>query len=214
MARKRADYQAPARRAREKRPVVPTATAPAARESAFPPGTLKKVLVGGVLGAVALSSLAYVVLDRQRDERRLATALLAGGACETDRRTDPTRGDGHVSDPVFRVDPPAGGDHTEDVAKAGVYAGDDVPDDGRLVHALEHGYVVLWHRPGTSTSALEQLAEDHEGDVIVAERASLPVPVAATAWERRLLCTDLDANALELFVDAYVGDGPEDVRRG
>ncbi len=181
--------------------------------SAFPPGTWRKVLVGGLLGAVALSSLAWFVLDRQRDQRRLATALVAG-SCEADRRADPVAQDRHVARPVFRVDPPAGGTHTEDVARAGTYAGDDLPDDGPLVHALEHGYVVLWHRPGVPTAPLERVAADHEGDVLVVERASLPVPVAATAWGRRLLCGQTEPAVLGLFVDAYVGQGPEDVRRG
>ena len=209
--RKREDYQPPARKAKARRPApVQAASAP---ESAFPPGTWKKVLVGGLLGAVVLSSLAWFVLDRQRDERRLATALIAG-TCEADERTDPTTGSGHVASPVFRVDPPAGGTHTEAVAEAGTYRGSSVPADGPLVHSLEHGYVVLWHRPGVDTAELERVADAHEGDVIVAERASLPVPVAATAWERRLLCQEVEPRALDLFVEAYVGDGPEDVPRG
>lgn len=209
--RKRPDYVAPSVRPREKRPAAPAA--PVEPQQYFPAGTWRKVLVGGLLGAFLLAGVAAFVLDRQRDQRALARALGAG-SCETDRRTDPTQGDGHVVTPVFRVDPPAGGDHSEQGAEAGVFAGDRVPDDGRLVHALEHGYVVLWHRPGTDTAALERVAEEHEGDVIVAERASLPVPVAATAWERRLLCGEVEPAALERFVDAYVGEGPEDVRRG
>ena len=53
-----------------------------------------------------------------------------------------------------------------------------------------------------------------EGDVIVAERTSLPVPVAATAWESRLLCQQVEPAVLDRFVEARVGDGPEDVPRG
>ena len=215
--RKRPDYVPPAVRERQKRPAPPPA--PVEPVQYFPPGTWKKVVVGGLVGAFLLAGLAAFVLDRQRGQRaeaRETARVLVAGSCETDRRTDLARskGDGHVASPVFRVDPPAGGDHVEEVAKAGVYAGDRVPDDGRLVHALEHGYVVLWHRPGTDTAPLERIAEEHEGDVIVAERDSLPVPVAATAWERRLLCEEVEPAALDRFVEAYVGEGPEDVSRG
>ena len=211
--RKREDYQAPQRRARAPRPAPAAGSAPVARQASFPPGTFRKVLVGGLLGALALSALAFFVLKQQRDERALGAALVAG-SCQTDERTDPIRGDGHVASPVFRVDPPAGGTHTERVARAGVYRGDRVPEDGPLVHALEHGYVVLWHRPGVPTEELERVAEQHEEDVIVVERPSLPVPVAATAWERRLLCDEVEAAVLDRFVRAYVGEGPEDVERG
>ena len=208
---KRPDYVPPSVRPREKRTSAPPA--PDEPVQYFPPGTWKKVLVGGLVGALLLAGIASFVAARSRSERTLARALVAG-SCTTDERTDPTAGDGHVTDPVFRVDPPAGGDHLEQVAKAGVYTGDAVPEDGRLVHALEHGYVVLWHRPDTPAAELERLAETNEGDVVVAERATLPVPVAATAWGRRLLCQEVEPATLGRFVDAYVGKGPEDVARG
>lgn len=209
--RKRADYVAPSVRQRPPRP-VPEA-APEEPVSYFPPGTWKKVLVGGLLGAVALAGVTAFVLRGQQADRRLAATLTAG-SCTTDTRTDPGGGQGHVKAPAFRVDPPSGGDHARTLVKAGTYAGSDVPDDGRLVHALEHGYVVLWHRPGVPTAELARLARQQRGDVIVAERASLPVPVAATAWESRLLCQQVEPRALAAFVEARVGDGPEDVRRG
>lgn len=215
---KRTDYRAPAVRTRPARPTAaaPELSTPPARESAFPPGTLRRVLVGGLLGAVVLCAVAaYVVLHARAgraDAQRLQRALTAG-SCTTDRRADPLRG-GHVADPVFRVDPPAGGTHTPEVAKAGVYAGARVPPEGRLVHALEHGYVVLWHRPDVPVGPLAAVEAAHPRDVLVVERPSLPVPVAATAWGRRLLCGRAEPPVLERFVGAYVGRGPEDLARG
>ncbi len=209
--RKRADYVAPSVRRRAPRPTPESEAAEPVQY--FPPGTWKKVLVGGLLGAIALSTVAVLVLRSQRADRQLGAALTAG-TCTTDARTDPSRGKGHVRRPTFRVDPPAGGDHTEKVAKAGTYSGADLPADGALVHALEHGYVVLWHRPDVPTADLETIARRHRGDVIVAERASMTVPVAATAWESRLLCRAVEPAVLERFVQARVGDGPEDVSRG
>jgi hypothetical protein len=190
----------------------------AARAAAERRDSLRRKLVSAGLVALLLAAVAlFVVLDR-RGDAELREALTSG-TCEVDTETDPTlpQGQNHVQNPAYRVNPPAGGDHLVNVAKGGVYAGTAVPADGLLVHALEHGYVIAWHQPGLSDAQKKQLAEfeaEHDGDVIVAERANLPVPVAATAWGHRLLCQEVEPSALNRFFDEHVGNGPEDVKRG
>jgi hypothetical protein len=98
-----------------------------------------------------------------------------------------------------------------------VYEVGDAPPDGQLVHSLEHGYVVAWHQPDLDSAQQQQLQELQEAnpdDVLVVEREGLQVPVAATAWGRRLLCQEVEPAALSRFVEEYVGKGPEDVERG
>ena len=173
--------------------------------------TAALVLLG--LGAVA----AVVVLDRRGDAQ--LRAELTAGSCQVDTRADRTApaGQNHVPAPSYQVDPPAGGDHLAGAARAGSYRGTSVPQDGALVHSLEHGYVIAWHRPDLPPDQLQQLTDlqtRHGEDVIVAERADLPVPVAATAWGQRLLCQQAEAGPLQRFVDEHVGNGPEDVPRG
>ncbi|MCW2680809.1 MAG: hypothetical protein JWM62_2210 [Frankiales bacterium] len=170
-------------------------------------------LLAAVVGAVAL----YFVLDDRRDaELREA---LTSGSCEVDTETDPTRpaGQNHVQAPRYGVNPPAGGDHLASAARGGVYSGASVPDEGLLVHSLEHGYVIAWHQPNLPAeqkAVLEEFEQRHDGDVIVAERSNLPVPFAATAWGHRLLCQEVEEAPLERFFDEHVGNGPEDVPRG
>ena len=171
---------------------------------------------GVVLILVAVAA-AFLVLDRRRDAQ--LDAELTSGTCEVDTRSDPTRpqGQNHVPAPTFAVDPPAGGDHAASAARAGVYKEGSTPDDGLLVHSLEHGYVIAWHRPDLPPDQLKELEDfqaRHDEDVIVAERGGLPVPVAATAWGQRLLCQQVEPKALEQYFDAHVGNGPEDVPRG
>ena len=149
---------------------------------------LRRRLVIALLVLAALAAVvAYVVVDRRQDES-LEQALTAG-TCDVDTETDDiSGGDGHVASPSYSVNPPAGGDHLSSVARGGVYSGDAVPPEGQLVHALEHGYVIAWHQPNLPAEQKKQLEEfqsRQEDDVIVAERASLPVPFAATAWEQR-----------------------------
>ena len=202
---------------------VPAGTSPreqereAARKAAAR-DSLRRRLVAGARGLAALAAVgAYVLLDR-RDDAELTDALTSG-SCQVDEQTDPTSSPpgNHVPSPTYDVDPPAGGNHLGAVAtSSGTYAGAQVPDDGLLVHSLEHGYVVLWHQPGLDPGGLAQLVALQEAsgnDVIVVERASLPVPVAATAWGHRLLCGAVEPAVLERFVDERVGNGPEDVTR-
>lgn len=175
------------------------------------------VAAGVALAAVAAIA-GFVVLDRRADGE--LRAALTGGSCTVDTETDPTDppGRNHVATPTYDVDPPAGGNHLGTAAtRSGVYAGAAVPPDGQLVHALEHGYVIVWHDAGLPPPELERLAafqRARDGDVIVAERPTLPVPVAATAWGQRLLCSSGEPDALERFADTYIGKGPEDPPRG
>ncbi len=170
--------------------------------------------VGLVLLVLVAGGGFLVVKDRQaaaRDRR------LSAGDCTRDQRADRTRGRGHVASPTYAVQPPAGGDHLEDVARAGAFVAAKAPVDGLLVHALEHGYVVLWYSatlPAADVEQLVNLTDRHDADVILVERPQLAAGVAATAWEQRLLCPGVETDALEAFLERFVGQGPEDVKRG
>jgi hypothetical protein len=159
---------------------------------------------------VGLGVAGYVVNDR-RQTARLVSSLEAG-SCDFDRDSDPGRA--HIIGATYRVDPPAGGDHDAAPAPAGTYTGANVPPDANLVHSLEHGFVILWHRadlPEPDREQLQAIRDRFPRDVLVVARPSLEVPVAATAWHKRLLCPTLDADALGRFADEFRNDGPEDV---
>jgi hypothetical protein len=88
-----------------------------------------------------------------------------------------------VATASYQVDPPSGGDHLTAPASAGAYQVGNVPVDGNLVHALEHGFVILWHHPnvaGAQRDRLLDIAEPYEQDVLVGpappclHRSSLP----------------------------------------
>ena len=190
----------------------------AAQQKAHRKATVRRAgLMTGVTLVVGAVVGGAFVLDRRGDAD--LRAVLTAGSCEADTRSDPTgpAGQNHVAAPSYQVIPPAGGDHLASAARAGSYEGDSVPQDGMLVHSLEHGYVVAWHGPDLPQDQREQLQafqRAHGDDVIVVERAGLPVPVAATAWGQRLLCQEVEAEPLERFFDEHVGNGPEDVPRG
>ncbi|HEV7536590.1 MAG TPA: DUF3105 domain-containing protein [Acidimicrobiia bacterium] len=170
------------------------------------------------LGAVVLTLLVGLVGISLLQHRSGSAPALSGvlrasleqGGCTVDDRSDPGRK--HLPQATYTVDPPAGGDHDPMPAPGGVYDTTDVPTDGHLVHSLEHGFVVVWYRPGAVSPAtvdgLRDLARRHRW-VLVAPRPSLPTPLAATAWHRRLLCPDGASGPIGNFVTAFRNQGPE-----
>lgn len=171
-----------------------------------------RLAVAGIAG-VLVAFLAIRALSGSR-EGDAVRARLTAGSCEYDTkadRTDPAPRN-HVPNPTYGVDPPSGGNHTAQAARPATYSEGQVPSDGQVVHAMEHGDVVLWHRPDLSPedrSALQKVSDTYERDVLLVPRATLGTPVAATAWGRRLLCATVEPAALDLFTRTYRDKGPE-----
>jgi hypothetical protein len=143
----------------------------------------------------------------------LKARLQANGVASYDEKNDDGRA--HVSPPdvvTYTVDPPSGGNHDPTPADPGWYVGRQVPTDAMAVHSLEHGYIDIWVRPDVSPADLETIHKvfnSFQMDVLVLPHASLTVPVAATAWHRRLLLNRVDQQDLVDFIVAYRNQGPE-----
>ena len=123
----------------------------------------------------------------------------------------------HSDAPVrYPTNPPTNGPHADDWAQDGNYAGLEPPRTEKIVHALEHGRVVIQYRrglPADQVALLEQLYDEAPRHVLLVEnRTDMPCDVAATAWSRAILCKRLDdasLDALRAFRDAYLDKGPE-----
>jgi hypothetical protein len=168
-------------------------------------GGLLLVVAGVVIFASATSNGGGADVDAQ---------LGAGaGSCTVDTRSDPISAQGvHVPKPTYEVNPPAGGSHLNAAAEPGFYKPDEVPADGELVHAMEHGFVVLWYRPdlpAAKMDALSTLSDSLGRELLLAPRASLTGEVAVTAWHHRMLCGELVPEKVRLFTRTYVDQGPE-----
>jgi hypothetical protein len=168
-------------------------------------GGLLIVLAGVVVFAAARPGGGPSVDDQLR---------LGAGSCTTDRDFDGDASNqgNHVAAPTYEVDPPAGGPHLATAANPGFYVESNVPKDGALVHAMEHGCVVLWYRPDLThekRQQLETLSDSLGRELLVVPRSSLQGEVAVTAWHRRLLCAEVVPEKIALFTRSYVDQGPE-----
>lgn len=159
---------------------------------------------------MVVAGIGAAVVRSRRSSSAARTAMEATG-CRLDSRFD--AGSGDTGNTAFRTDPPAGGPHGPQPARSGTYLKGNVPDDGAVVHALEHGRVAIWFSPQLAPAdidALAGLADVRRGMTLVLARPSLPAgQVAATAWHKRLICPSLQVDALRRFVVSQAGQGPE-----
>jgi hypothetical protein len=122
-----------------------------------------------------------------------------------------------VANPTYTIDPPAGGDHLSTAAPPKVYALGSPPADGTVVHAMEHGYVVLWYAPNLAAAdvkVLRDVFDAYPRDVLVVPRPSLQGtdhPVVATAWHHRLLLPSAAKDPLLAFTKQLRNQGPEKI---
>lgn len=112
--------------------------------------------------------------------------------------------------------PPASGPHNSSALPAGVYS--SPPDVYRAIHSLEHASVIIWYRPGTSSSQLSSIkslyssgpTNDH---VIVAPYnyptqgtpGQLPAgkQMVMVAWHHMETCSLPSLVAAKQFVASY-----------
>jgi hypothetical protein len=137
-----------------------------------------------------------------------------------------SEGRSHVQEAVaYRSNPPATGNHNPVPAEDGPYT--EAPVTEQLVHALEHGRVVIWFKPTLPDGAKGDLKalfdEDPYHMVLTPNETQMPYEVAATAWSREptpngrghlLACpkmNDRGFDALRAFRDGNRDNGPEAV---
>lgn len=156
----------------------------------------------GVIAAVVIGGLGFVVYSLVKPDpevegvEKLASQgrdHLASGATYD------------YGDPA-----PTSGPHDPRAARCGAY--DEAIPPTLAVHALEHGAVILWHRPdldAPQVTALEEIMDRHDSHVIVAPNSGITEPIVATAWNRRMRFQSADDPPLVEFVDTYRTRAPE-----
>lgn len=125
--------------------------------------------------------------------------------------TPPNRGRGHVTAATYDTPTPTSGSHRASAPACGPTSQPLALD--LAVHALEHGAIVVWHRPDldedTRAEALEVLRE-WDSHWILSPNPRIDEPFVATAWNR-LKAFDQPDEGLREFVDTYRQRGPEKV---
>ena len=115
---------------------------------------------------------------------------------------------------AYESDPPTSGAHYATWTNPGFYK--EIPSKEKLVHSLEHGYVVIYYDQSKVTAeqltAIEKVAQKYRGawdGVVAVPRSDATYPVILTAWEHSLKLDSFDQARIDSFVDTFRGRGPE-----
>lgn len=124
------------------------------------------------------------------------------------------------SDPgTYNSNPPTSGSHYPETINAGFYDSNNHQyPGGRLVHNLEHGYVIFWYNcAGLSDSGCSELKSQIEAvlnevnnvKVIAYPWDSIDVPVVITSWGRLQKMETFNAAQARAFYKANLNRSPE-----
>jgi len=117
----------------------------------------------------------------------------------------------------YKTNPPTSGTHDPTYPEDGIFATENRPPLGQLVHLLEHGRINVQYKPGTDPKLVSQLeafvVENGPYHMVMYENQTNMEPqVAATAWDHMISCPEPGPktwDALRTFRDRYLDQGPE-----
>ena len=167
------------------------------------------LLIGGVL-VVGLVILVVVL-------------LFSGGTSVAVGVRQVDDGGGHIADGsvggLYSSVPATSGQHWNTPANWGVYTLANPAFQSQVIHNLEHGGIVIWYQPNTTTpddvAALTQYAEQQvrsaKFKVILSPWTGddFGHPIAVTAWNWLLYQDKADIDQIRAFLDGHYGDAPE-----
>lgn len=200
--------------ARRKRRRKQARSAPAGAATAAAGGK-KRRRAAVIIAIAAAGGIAWWGAAVSGSEAEFLALAAEGQAALSRVRTMRYEGTGHLSpgqSAHYRGDPPTSGAHDRNWIEPGFY---DAPQfRSRLVHALEHGNVVIYYdRPDPATRAtLESWTGLFRGQwsgLVVTPGAGLGTTIVLTAWRRTLRLKQFDAAAAAAFIDRFRGFGPE-----
>ena len=112
----------------------------------------------------------------------------------------------------YRSNPPTAGAHYPTPSVPGYYGSPQLP--GNLVHALEHGNIVIYY-DRQSPEVMQSLRaevnrfQDPWASVVVAPMPGIGEEIVLTAWAEMLRLRTFDAASAAAFIDRFRGRGPE-----
>lgn len=170
-----------------------------------------------IISFFGLSLIAWLWWNSKQADTDLQQQIAEGQSALSRVRSFPSEGlEQHVpqgSSVYYRTAPPTAGAHYPLPSDPGYYEGLQPP--GNLVHALEHGYIVIYYdRPPSEVKQslkgwVDAYQKNQWAGVIVAPLPGIGQEIILTAWTKMLRLEKYDAAAAAAFIDRFRGRGPE-----
>jgi hypothetical protein len=181
-----------------------------------PQGLRRSHVVLLIVAFFGLSLIAWLWWNSKQADSGFQQQIAEGQSALTRVRSFPSEGlEQHVpqgSSVYYRTAPPNAGAHYPTPSNPGYY--ETLQPPGNLVHALEHGHIVIYY-DRTSSDAMQSLKDwanrfqDRWAGVIVTPMPGIGQEIILTAWAKDLRLGKFDAAAAAAFIDRFRGRGPE-----
>jgi uncharacterized protein DUF3105 len=173
------------------------------------------IAAGGGAGGGTSSAAELNVKAQKPPPEQTADLVRAAKAAGCVLRNPPIEGRTHVTKPVkYKTNPATSGNHDPIPAADGAYA--KSPGTMHLVHALEHGRVIIQWAPSVPKQRIAQLKglfdEDPYHLILTPNTTKMPYEVAITAWGHSAGCKRFTNKAFDVFrafKTRYVDKAPE-----
>ncbi len=166
----------------------------------------KMYILFGLTTLVILGGGVFFLSNQQTEQIKKEQSPFAGVEMPMEGRNHVPEG----TDIEYKSNPPHSGPHYAITAHAGVY--DKAPEDGNLVHSLEHGAVILWYDEDLAKEDVEKLKTiftKMPGKTILTPRKGMDMPVGVTSWTRILKLEKIDEQKILEFYNANYNRAPE-----
>ena len=117
--------------------------------------------------------------------------------------------------PKYDTNPPTSGNHGEETAADGAFAGP--VDPLNYLHSMEHGRVIIQYDPDLPEDQqllLKGVFDESPNGMLIFPNPDMPYDVAVTAWTQLAGCKTFSDGVVDVvrdFRDTYRGQGPEAV---
>jgi hypothetical protein len=192
------------------------------------------LVVLGVLLLLGLGAIGYFVFAK-KDQPTAARVVTSPAPRDTARAAAGSGGCGDATHPEDRVGQldngtrhsgsnETVGEATSKPPSSGIHGGgfasnrtiyDTQQPVGNLVHSMDHGSVVIWHKelPKDEYDALSAAANRNAkrsfGALIMVPYDDMDAKIALTAWGSLMKCDGVNDEAIDDFIEEFMATGPE-----
>jgi hypothetical protein len=182
-------------------------------------------IIVGVVAAIVIAGITAIIVISANTPPVVDALASSPSSPDLTEEVYPEQGREHIQRGTphepYNSDPPTSGPHYADnmiPVPAGFYDETNAPLDEELIHAQEHGYVIIWYDcakapegncDGLKRGLRELRIDLGETKLIAVPRNGMPTMLALTSWTRLQRLDAFDTAKISSFYRSHIGQAPE-----